>query len=277
MEGDNFILQNHYNKRQKKHHNPSKSINKNTNMSRSGKDDNYYLPLQSTCEDRMDSADIDDSEPVKPIEFVPPLIVLKQKSEVVRSLIDSLKIDDYLLKNISLGQKILCKSFESYNKIANELKSKSCEFYTHEKKGNRPFKVVLSGLDLYNVETLKNELITLGIKCIDIKPIALNPNSNYIHYIYIVNIERGSIKMNELRASYKSVLKTIVKWDFKRQQPNKITQCHNCQMYGHRAMHCQVKTFCSSCSGNHKTIDCTEPQTAVKCANCNGAHKSTDP
>ena len=55
---------------------------------------------------------------------------------------------------------------------------------------------------------------------------------------------------------------------------NHITQCHNCQMFGHGSSRCKVNTFCANCAGRHKTEDCKE--TAIKCANCNGQHKSTD-
>lgn len=65
-----------------------------------------------------------------------------------------------------------------------------------------------------------------------------------------------------------------VKWDFQSTKTTRITQCHNCQMYGHGSSRCKVKTFCANCAGNHNTSECNE--NIIKCANCNGPHKSTD-
>ena len=63
-----------------------------------------------------------------------------------------------------------------------------------------------------------------------------------------------------------------VKWEYQKPNKTKLTQCYNCQMYGHGSNRCMVKTFCAQCAGNHKTSDCKE--TVVKCANCKGPHKA---
>ena len=52
-----------------------------------------------------------------------------------------------------------------------------------------------------------------------------------------------------------------------------ITQCFNCQEYGHRAAQCLGKLTCAKCSHGHKTKECpNDIDTVTKCANCGEDH-----
>ena len=52
-----------------------------------------------------------------------------------------------------------------------------------------------------------------------------------------------------------------------------ITQCFNCQGFGHRAAQCLGKLTCAKCSHGHKTKECTNDiDTTYKCANCGNDH-----
>ena len=52
-----------------------------------------------------------------------------------------------------------------------------------------------------------------------------------------------------------------------------ITQCFNCQEYGHRATKCLGKLTCAKCSHEHKTKECpNDIDTTDKCANCGKDH-----
>jgi hypothetical protein len=52
-----------------------------------------------------------------------------------------------------------------------------------------------------------------------------------------------------------------------------LTQCFNCQQYGHRVAECKNKPTCGKCgSKKHKANDCTV--TKYKCSNCNGNHEA---
>ena len=49
-----------------------------------------------------------------------------------------------------------------------------------------------------------------------------------------------------------------------------ITQCFNCQGYGHKARDCTRPATCGRCGQGHETKNCKESN--AKCAQCNGGH-----
>lgn len=154
------------------------------------------------------------------------------------------------------------------------LKSNKIEYFSYTSKNNRPYKVVLSGLDKLDPTKVKLELINLGLNCLDVKSIYSKTENNREIILYIVYLKKGSTSLMELSNNFKSINYIRVKWSYKSKLPNKITQCYNCQMFGHGSNICNIKTFCAKCAGSHATSTCTS--TTLKCSNCNGDHKSTD-
>ena len=60
----------------------------------------------------------------------------------------------------------------------------------------------------------------------------------------------------------------------------RITQCRNCQAYGHVFKECSSAARCCVCAGMHLSTACTHNPTVekgcLKCALCGGAHNATD-
>lgn len=51
---------------------------------------------------------------------------------------------------------------------------------------------------------------------------------------------------------------------------NQITQCYNCQQYGHSQRNCHAAP---KCAGPHPSFECSKPRcTDAKCCNCTGSH-----
>jgi len=56
----------------------------------------------------------------------------------------------------------------------------------------------------------------------------------------------------------------------------KLTQCFNCQKYGHVARACRSPVRCSYCSKGHSSKDCSSQsdRASKRCSNCNGPHEA---
>lgn len=56
-------------------------------------------------------------------------------------------------------------------------------------------------------------------------------------------------------------------------KPANITQCHNCEGFGHKASNCHNHTRCVKCGENHNSRECKVSE--LKCANCKGNHSAS--
>ena len=179
---------------------------------------------------------------------------------------------NYSIRKISIGLKLFCSSKNDFDKMCQTLNG-NYEHFSYAAKEDKPFKALLFGLELEDPAILHRKLVALGLECTDVK--CVTKKTQYGSYvIYVVYLKRKSITIKELRQKYDSIDYIKVKWDYQTTRKNHITQCYNCQMFGHGSSHCKVKTFCANCAGEHHTRDCKEA--TVKCANCSGPHKSTD-
>ena len=105
------------------------------------------------------------------------------------------------------------------------------------------------------------------------------------HLLYLLYLDRGSIKIKDLRR-IKSFQGYLVNWRFFAKRPLDAVQCHRCQRFGHGCRNCTLSPKCVKCGAAHITDQCTLPQKAslgiennaedhkplVKCANCEGNH-----
>lgn len=237
---------------------------------------NYWTPLQALDDDDGDPMDSDETTEAvikKDKEHIPPIKVLGHSGDFIHKMLTEKGIVKYRLKRMSIGTKIFCDTIASYGIVKTLLSENKCQYFTHDIKTDRVFKVVLFGLETKTEEEVKAELTSRNLKCAQVKRVD-KTYGNYIDTIYVVSFVNGSLKLNDLRRDHRCIFRTIVRWEYQRKNKNRIVQCHNCQMFGHGEKGCSVRTKCSNCAGKHKTVDCKA--NTAKCANCNGNHKSFD-
>lgn len=231
---------------------------------------NYYQPLQTLNDDERTYVT---EVPTQPKIHIPPITILKCSTDVLHKFCKEIRIIKYSIRKISIGYKLFCENQYDYDNAIKQLKEKNMEFFSYTSKNNRPYKVVLSGLDKIEPEKVKTGLLKLGLKCLEVKIVCRKFDNNRETIFYIVYLRKGSTNITELRNNIKSINYIRIKWSYQSKIPNKVTQCYNCQMFGHGAYNCNIKTFCSNCAGDHETSKRTS--SIVKCANCRGDHKST--
>lgn len=245
-------------------------------IQKTGSRRNFWTPLQILDNDDDNSiTEMDSEQSVKSQKLkIPPIKVLTQNSEDIVKLLNAKKLTQYLAKKLSIGLKIICETMDTYNIIIVILRENNYQFFTHDHKNNKPFKVVIRGLDSKTDSEVKNELISLGLKCNEVKAVK-RTFEKYVDTIYIVYFERGSVKLQELRKNVRSLFHIIITWDYQRKVKNKPVQCRKCQMFGHGEKGCNVIPRCANCADKHITADC-KSENKIQCANCGNRHKSTD-
>lgn len=234
---------------------------------------NYYHPLQALNDNEKENIN-NETQTVSTKVHIPPITILKSCTDDIHKYCKENRILRYSIRKISIGHKLFCELQFDYDAIINYLRTHNIEYFTYTPKNNRPYKVILSGLDKMDPSKLKFELCKIGLQCLDVKFVYRQSDNNRETILYVVYLKKGSISLIDLKNKYKSINYIRVKWSYQSKRPNKITQCHNCQMFGHGSNNCHIKTFCAKCAGSHQTSICTS--STIKCANCNGEHTSTD-
>lgn len=256
--------------------NKRKRIDDNTagTSKHANRNSNYFYPLQTLIDDKKTADDVMDDSTIKTSKVkVPPITIVKSNMEKIHEMCKHLKIIHYAIRKISIGHKLFCDIQYDFDQAVKFLKDNNVEYFTYTAKNNRPYKVILSGLDKTDHVQLKSTLIKSGLQCIDVKPIFKKQENREI-ILYVIYLKKGTVTLKELREKHNNINFIRVKWSYQTKRPDKVTQCYNCQMFGHGSDNCNVKTFCAKCSGPHKTPDCKTEE--VKCVNCQGDHKSTD-
>lgn len=213
---------------------------------------------------------------VKCISFIDEIhSIFIDKVSNIQSLIELLNehtIDNYELKILRNDQvKILSKTSEIYTTIIKQLEIKETEFYTYKPKQDRNFKVILKDMHLSsNTNEIKEALEDRGYIVNNIWNIKKRTTKKLLP-MFIVELQPKH--NNKLIYDIKSL--TQCRFSFEPPKPKReISQCANCQQYGHTKAYCRRKPKCIKCAGNRNSINCARKSksTDVKYVLCESNH-----
>lgn len=171
----------------------NKKRNKTNNTaSTAGSSSNYFAPLQTIDEDNLD----DSSTPDQPVKVhISPITILKCKTEEAHVLCRSQNVQNYSIRKISIGIKLMVNSKSDFDKICSLLTDKY-EYFTYATKAERPYKALLFGLDKQDPSIIKRHLINMGLQCLDVKLVEKKGSNNKPDFIiFVVYFQRRSITM----------------------------------------------------------------------------------
>lgn len=205
----------------------------------------------------------------------PPIFVrgVDNYLDVCTALIELIGVDNFFCKSSADRLKIQTSNPESYRTLIHFLKEQEAEFHTYQLKQDKPLRVVIRNLHpTTNVDTIKEEL---EVRLFEIRRV-----TNVLHKVtkiplplFFVDLE-PSIKSAEI-FNLSSLLYTKIKVE----EPYKtktISQCTNCQDYGHTKTYCGYPPRCVRCGSNHKSPDCPNQRSdPPKCALCAGDHPAS--
>lgn len=207
----------------------------------------------------------------------------------IKDIVESI---DELLGHKNFNLRILGKgvvnigvcTLDDFDKVKSMLERKKVEFYTYTPKGLRPFTVVIEGLShSFEPQEILSYFEGLNMKINVVSLVKLGVDK------WVVRISKDSDigKFYEIRY----VLRCKV--HIRKFVRKGVTQCFNCQRFGHVSSNCRMSYRCVKCGGSHGPGKCsvppkgenvqesliTDPITGqvskrvglpVKCVNCNG-------
>lgn len=229
--------------------------------------------------DLGDFGDVPDEQQQQrtPMVKVPPLMVKAVGLSRLQATMKAININAKY-KLCRVGVKVVMSSMEEYQKAKTYLVRSKTEFYTFDIPSEKPYKVVIRGLEAMETEAIKEELEHhYKLKVLAVFPMTRHDQRRaYRDCLYLVHFKKGSVTIGALKA-VKYINDTIIEWEPYRGTNRDVTQCMRCLHFGHGARNCNVKPRCGVCTGQHETKDCPTKEPAdYKCANCGGDHRATD-
>ncbi|KAL4098126.1 hypothetical protein QTP88_022788 [Uroleucon formosanum] len=218
---------------------------------------------------------IDQSNTVSYIKSPPPIFVkgVQDFPGLCTSLIEILGVDNFICKSSTDRLKIQTSTPDTYRTLIHFLKNQNAEYHTYQLQQDKPLRVVIRNLHPSTQTSLiKSEL--------ELREFEVRNVTNVLHKVhkhplplFFVDLE-PSPQSNDI---YKltSMLHTKIKVE-EPYKPKIISQCLNCQEYGHTKSYCNYSSRCVRCGDQHQSSDCTvSRENPPKCALCQGNHPAS--
>lgn len=210
-----------------------------------------------------------------PIKAPPPVFVrgVEDFPELCTVLIELIGVDNFVCKSSTDKLKIQTSTPDAYRSLIRYLKEEKAEYHTYQLQQDKPVRVVIRNLHPSTPTSLiKSEL---EIRQFEIRNITnvLHKTNKHPLPLFFVDLE-PSTQSNEI---YK--LTSLLHTKIKVEEPFKaktISQCLNCQNYGHTKTYCGYPPRCVRCGAYHLSSACPNPRdTPPTCALCQGSHPAS--
>jgi len=185
-------------------------------------------------------------------------------------LIELIGVDNFYCKSSTDRLKIQTTNPESYRSLIRYLKDQKAEYHTFQLKEDKPLRVVIRNLHpSTSTELIKDELETRLCEVRQITNVLHKINKRPLP-LFFIDLEPTDHSKEIYHLS--SILHTKVKIE-EPYKPKMVSQCLNCQDYGHTRSYCGYSARCVRCGDSHSSSDCTKQRdTPPKCALCTGNH-----
>jgi hypothetical protein len=161
-----------------------------------------------------------------------------------------------------------------YQAVKEYFKQNSLAYFTYFPKSEKPVKAVICHLPSNTpAQDISDGLVDLGFDVISIKqmssarrsPDSLNPIPLPL---FLITLPRTEKSHDIFKLS--SLCHICIKVEAHKSQKS-LTQCFNCQQFGHVWANCKQPSRCLWCGGGHLHKDCLEKRNAFStpvCCNC---------
>lgn len=227
---------------------------------------------ESMVEEKQSIAD-PIAEPVPTYSKPPPPIFIRGVIDfpgVCTELIELIGVDNFICKSTVDHLKIQTSNPGAYRTLVHYLRNQQAEFHTFQLKEDKPMRIVIRNLHpSTSTEMIKSEL---ELRLYEVRQV-----TQVIHRIsktplplFFVDLEPTD-HSNEI-FKLESLLHTKIKIE-EPHKPKIISQCQNCQAYGHTKAYCGYSPRCVRCGDDHSSSACPNSrQDPMRCALCTGNH-----
>ncbi|KAL4156059.1 hypothetical protein QTP88_000094 [Uroleucon formosanum] len=162
--------------------------------------------------------------------------------------------------------KVQTSNPEAYRTLVHYLRNEKAEFHTFQLKEDKPMRIVIRNLHpSTSTEMIRNELEHRLYEVRQVTQVI----SKIPLPLFFVDLEPTDHSKEIFKLE--SILHTKIKIE-EPHKPKIISQCQNCQAYGHTKAYCGYSPRCVRCGDDHSSSACPNSrQDPMRCAFCTGA------
>jgi len=243
---------------------------------------NFFAPLRADKMETANEPNVEDQSGQQDQQAPtnkagrPPPIVLTSKINLiaVQKEIKLIVTGSFEFRNTRTGTKIMSKEMADYSAIRQYLEAKHLSYYTFFPKSEKPIKAVIRHL-LHDTpaEDISNSLNDLGFDVINVKQMTSKKpgpqgRTEVNLPLFLVTLPRTEKSQQIFKLN--KICNIIIKVEAYRAQSG-LTQCYNCQQFGHVWANCRQPPRCLWCGRGHLHKECPEKQkedSSPRCCNC---------
>lgn len=227
------------------------------------------IPSNSQQNDAENDIMENENTPIKP----PPPIFVKGVEDfpaLCTEIIELIGVDNFICKSSTNSLKIQTTDPNAYRVLVQYLKAEKAEYHTYQLKEEKPLRIVIRNLHPSTpLSLIKEELEVRLYEVRQVTNVLHKVNKNPLP-LFFVDLE-PTLKSNEI-FKMSSLLHCKIKIE-EPYKPKTISQCFNCQQYGHTRTYCGYQPRCVRCGADHQSTACPNPRDAPpKCAHCSQNH-----
>lgn len=203
---------------------------------------------------------------------VPP-VILHNKDKYMRmsNLANSTGISIIKAKTLKDGIAFHPQTELDYRKLVRLFIRQGVQYHTYQLPSEKLLYVVIKGIsEPIETSEIKEELEKRGFHPENVSRMRSRKDKRALHMV-LVTVPKTENSIYKIR----DILGLVVTVEDQK-SPNRVSQCHRCQRFGHAQSRCAANPKCVKCAGNHLTSECTiDKQTPPKCANCLQQHPAS--
>jgi hypothetical protein len=167
--------------------------------------------------------------------------------------------------------RVITRSLADFQSVRSFFDSQRLSYFTFCPKSDKPIEAVIRHLPLNTpAEDISDGLVELGFDVVSVKQMTTTRRSSP-EDPKIINLHLFLVTLPKTAESQEIFLPSLchiaIKVEAYRAQ-NGLTQCHNCQQFGHVWAICKQLPRCLWCGGGHVHKKCPEKENAYSTLTC---------